>query len=106
MFKNAGIPVLGVIENMSYMLCDHCGEKTFPFGQSGGQHLATLLEVPFLGEIPMNPSVRQNADAGVPMVIAEPDSLQAEAFRDIAHLITTSICELGVNERLRELTPA
>ncbi len=100
MFKNAGIPVLGVIENMSYYLCTHCDEKSYLFGQGGGAELSRLLEVPFLGEVPMNPEVRQYADEGKPIVIADPDSVQAEAFMNIAHQLTTTICEMGVNELL------
>lgn len=100
MFKNAGIPVLGVIENMSYYICPCCGEKAHLFGEGGGQELARLLEVPYLGEVPMNPDVRKHADTGTPIVVAEPESLQAEAFNTIAHQITTTICELGVNELL------
>jgi ATP-binding protein involved in chromosome partitioning len=104
MFKNAGVPVFGVIENMSYYQCTHCNEKEYLFGQGGGQELATLLEVPFLGEVPMNPAVRKNADAGVPIVVAEPDSLQAEAFRNVSQQLTATICDLGVKELL-EMTP-
>lgn len=100
MFKNAGIPVFGVIENMSYYICSHCDDKSYLFGEGGGQKLAELLEVPFLGEVPMNPKVRELADAGTPIVVSEPHSIQGEAFLNIAHLLTTTICERGVDELL------
>ncbi len=100
MFKNANIPVLGVIENMSYYIHPGTDEKVYFFGQGGGQQLAQLLEVPYLGEVPMNPEVREFADQGTPIVLAKPESHQAEAFNQIAHQVTTTICELGVNEML------
>ncbi len=100
MFKNAGVPVLGVIENMSYYICPGCNDKEYLFGQGGGQELAKLLEVPFLGEVPMNPRVRQHADAGSPIVVAEPDSIQAEAFMEVARQLTMTICERGVAEMM------
>jgi len=96
MFKNAQIPVLGVIENMSYYLDPNTGNKIRFFGENGGSMLAETLGVPFLGEIPMNPDVRIHADAGVPIVVADPASLQAEAFRTIAQKITADICQRGV----------
>jgi ATP-binding protein involved in chromosome partitioning len=105
MFKNAGIPVLGVIENMSHYVCTHCGEKAALFGEGGGKYLAELLDVPYLGDVPMNPQVRKFADEGQPIVVAEPESIQAEAFLNIAHQLTTTICELGVDELLAA-TPA
>lgn len=105
MFKNANIPVFGVIENMSYYQCTHCDEKSYLFGQGGGQRLADALEVPFLGEVPMNPSVREYADEGKPIVVAQPESTQAEAFYNIAHQLTTKLCEMGVDELLAT-TPA
>lgn len=105
MFKNAGIPVLGVIENMSTFVCPHCNEKTSLFGEGGGRQLSELLEVPYLGDVPMNPEVRKLADEGKPIVIADPESVQGKAFLDIAHQITTTICELGVGE-LMSATPA
>jgi ATP-binding protein involved in chromosome partitioning len=102
MFKNAGIPVLGVIENMSYYVCPCCNDKSYLFGQGGGEHLAKLLDVPYLGAVPMNPKVRENADAGKPIVVAEPDSLQAEAFKAISQQITATICDLGVKELMAQ----
>lgn len=100
MFQSANVPVLGVIENMSYHVCAHCGEKEALFGEGGGSRLAELLDVPFLGAVPMNSDVRRYADEGVPIVIAKPESAQAQAFLDIAHRLTTAICERGVDELL------
>lgn len=100
MFQNANIPVLGVVENMSYFLDPNTGKKIHFFGENGGKLLAELLNVPFLTEIPMNPAVREHADNGVPIVIAEPESPQALAFKDVAQKVTATICDLGVQELL------
>ena len=73
----------GVIENMSYALCPGCGERTYPFGSGGGQALADLFEVPLLGQVPLDPPMRDFADNGVPSVIGLPDSPSAQAFEGI-----------------------
>jgi ATP-binding protein involved in chromosome partitioning len=99
MFKNAQIPVIGVIENMSYYIHPGTTEKVYLFGQGGGSSLAKLLDVPFLGEIPLNPEVRINADKGLPIVVAQPDSEQARAFHEIAQKIIASICARGIAQQ-------
>jgi len=98
MFKNAGVPVLGVIENMSYYVCGHCDDKAYLFGQGGGELLASTLGVEFLGEVPMNPDVRKYADEGKPIVVADPESPQAQAFLEIAQKLTADICARGLEE--------
>jgi ATP-binding protein involved in chromosome partitioning len=77
--------VIGVIENMSYFLCPHCGERTSIFGEGGGQEAAETLGVPLLGQIPLMPEVRSGGDTGVPIVASDPDSPAGQALRDTAH---------------------
>jgi ATP-binding protein involved in chromosome partitioning len=76
--------VLGVVENMSYFLCPHCGEATSIFGQGGGEEAARTLGVPLLGRIPLYPQVRAGGDAGTPVVLSEPDSAAGEALIEAA----------------------
>lgn len=81
MAVKVGMKLGGVIENMAYAICEHCGEKTHPFGEGGGQALAERNSVPLLGRIPLDPAIVRLADAGKPIVTTMPDSLAAEAFR-------------------------
>ena len=84
MFRKVDVPTLGIVENMSYFICPHCGGETDIFGRGGGARTSEELNVPFLGEIPLDPSVRELSDKGTPPVIADPDSPQAKAFLAIA----------------------
>ncbi|MES3629195.1 MAG: Mrp/NBP35 family ATP-binding protein [Longimonas sp.] len=85
MFDNVDVPVLGIVENMAYFTPpDLPDRKYYLFGQHGAQDLADELEVPFLGEIPIEQSVREGGDEGEPVVLRNPDSLSAQAFRQIA----------------------
>jgi ATP-binding protein involved in chromosome partitioning len=76
--------VLGVVENMSYFVCPHCGEPTAIFGQGGGEEAARTLGVPLLGRIPLYPQVREGGDSGTPLVLSEPDSPAGEALLESA----------------------
>jgi len=82
--------VIGVIENMSYFVCPHCGERTSVFGEGGGQLAAETLGVPLMGQIPLMPELRQGGDAGVPIVVSRPDSPAAVAFREAARELARS----------------
>jgi ATP-binding protein involved in chromosome partitioning len=84
MFAAVGVPILGLIENMSYFLCDQCGKRHEIFSHGGARAEATKLGVPFLGEIPLDLAIRQRADSGLPIVVTEPDGPQAEVYRGIA----------------------
>jgi ATP-binding protein involved in chromosome partitioning len=84
MFREVKTSILGIIENMSYFVCPHCGESTDIFGSGGGERTATRHGVPLLGRIPLEPAIRQGGDQGYPIVIADPDSASAEAFRQAA----------------------
>jgi ATP-binding protein involved in chromosome partitioning len=76
--------VIGVIENMSYFVCPHCGERTAIFGEGGGQEAATTLGVPLLGQIPLMPELREGGDTGTPIVVSDPDSPSGQALRQAA----------------------
>jgi ATP-binding protein involved in chromosome partitioning len=83
MFKKVNVPVLGIIENMSYFQCPECGTRSDIFGHGGARHEAERLGVPFLGEIPLHMSIRTTSDAGNPVVVSEPDGPHAALFRAI-----------------------
>lgn len=96
MFQKVNVPLLGIIENMSYFVCGHCGERTDIFSTGGGERAAEKVGVPFLGRIPIDPAIRDGGDSGHPIVIADPSSPQAAAFRDIAQKLITA---LGTEEK-------
>jgi ATP-binding protein involved in chromosome partitioning len=84
MFRKVEVPVLGLIENMSYYECPACGHREHIFDHGGAAKAATELEVPFLGEIPLTLAIREASDAGTPIVAADPDGPQARAYATIA----------------------
>jgi ATP-binding protein involved in chromosome partitioning len=84
MFRRVEVPVLGIVENMSYFLCPRCGERTDVFGHGGAEREAARIGVPFLGAVPLHPSIRERSDAGTPVVVSEPDGEHARIFREIA----------------------
>ncbi len=84
MFKRVNVPVLGVVENMSYFLCPKCGERSDIFSHGGARKEADRLGVPFLGEVPLDMAIREKSDAGLPVVATEPDGPLAKVYRDIA----------------------
>ncbi len=87
MFQRVDVPVLGVIENMSWFECAHCGERTFLFGSGGGARLAAELGVPLIGQIPLYQPVLTGGDTGLPIVVGEPESPAARALMDTARRI-------------------
>jgi ATP-binding protein involved in chromosome partitioning len=84
MFKRVNVPVLGIVENMSMFICPKCGTRSDIFGHGGARREAERLGVPFLGEVPLEMSIRETSDAGLPIVATQPDSPQAAAYRAIA----------------------
>jgi ATP-binding protein involved in chromosome partitioning len=91
MFRKVNVPVLGIIENMSYYICRHCGEREEIFGHGGGRKTADMLGVPFLGEVPLDPSVVVGGDSGEPIVVLQPDSPAAQAFRELARQVVEQV---------------
>jgi ATP-binding protein involved in chromosome partitioning len=84
MFRRVNVPVLGIVENMSYFLCPECGSRADIFGHGGAQHEAERQGVPFLGEVPLHMEIREKSDAGLPVVATDPDGAHARIYRDIA----------------------
>ncbi len=87
MFRKVDVPVLGIVENMSYFQCPHCGTKSDIFGHGGARHEAERLGVPFLGEIPLHMSIRTASDSGTPVVESEPDGPHAAIYRAIGEKV-------------------
>jgi ATP-binding protein involved in chromosome partitioning len=91
MFERVGVRVLGVVENMSYYVCPHCGERSEVFRAGGGHRLAEELGVPLLGQVPLQAGMPDLADTGSPIVVAEPDSPAAKALIDVAARVAASL---------------
>ncbi|MEQ9814867.1 MAG: iron-sulfur cluster carrier protein ApbC [Azospirillaceae bacterium] len=91
MFLKVNVPVLGIVENMSYFLCPHCGERSEVFGHGGAREEAARLGVDFLGEVPLHLEIRIRSDAGTPIVASAPDSAEAGAFRAVAARVAAAL---------------
>jgi len=91
MFETVAVPVLGVVENMSYFIAPDTGNRYDIFGQGGGEKLAAMYGVPFLGSIPLGIGVREGGDKGVPIVVSQPESPQALAFRRVAEEVARQV---------------
>lgn len=87
MFNTVNVPVIGIIENMSYYICEKCGHRSDIFGHAGAEQTARQYSVDFLGEIPLHYDIRNNADKGTPIVVSEPDSVYTSAYETIADKI-------------------
>lgn len=84
MFRRVNVPVLGIIENMSYFCCPSCGTSSDIFGHGGAQKEAEVLGIPFLGELPIELSIRQGSDAGIPITVSDPEGKIAQRYKEIA----------------------
>jgi len=94
MFERVGVPVLGVVENMSYFVCPHCGERTEIFLAGGGMRLADELGVPLLGQVPLQAQLADLADTGRPVVAADPGSPAAQALEAVARRVSDALAAL------------
>lgn len=106
MFKRLEVPVLGVVENMSYFLCPHCGERTDIFDHGGARRMAEKMNVPFLGEIPLDPKIRLGGDTGLPVGITEPDSPLGLAFKNVSQQVAAKVSVLNAQAAQGELISA
>jgi ATP-binding protein involved in chromosome partitioning len=97
MFQRVGVPVLGIVENMSWFECPHCGKPSALFGSGGGERLAKAVELPLLGQVPLYPRVMEGGDTGMPIVTSDAESSAARALTKIA---------MAVAAAARALTPA
>jgi ATP-binding protein involved in chromosome partitioning len=91
MFRKMGVPVLGIIENMSHYVCPDCGREERIFKRGGGRQTAETLEVPFLGEIPIDPKIVIGGDSGKPIVALEPESPAARTYLAVAETIARAL---------------
>jgi ATP-binding protein involved in chromosome partitioning len=87
MFRQVNVPLLGVVENMSYFICPHCGGRSDIFAHGGARHEAETHGAPFLGEIPLDMTIRETSDGGAPIVVSAPDSAQAKAYLAVAERV-------------------
>ncbi len=106
MFDKVHIPVLGIVENMSQFICPHCNGKTAIFDHGGGRKAAEMFGISFLGEIPLQLSVRVAGDRGVPVVAANPESPEALAFMEMAKSIAGRISQENLRVRMPTLQQA
>ena len=97
MFEKVNVPVLGVVENMSYFLCPQCGTRSDIFGHGGARQEAERLGVSFLGEVPLHMSIRAMSDAGTPVVVSEPDGVHAGIYRAIASKVRDGLKARATN---------
>ena len=95
MFQRVNVPVLGIIENMSYFMCPQCGTRSDIFGHGGARHEAERLKVPFLGEVPLDMTIRETSDSGLPVVATQPDGAHAKTYRGIAQRLRDSLAGPG-----------
>lgn len=91
MFKKVDVPVLGIVENMSYFLCPDCGSRQDIFGHGGARADAERLGVPFLGEVPLAMKIRETSDAGTPIVVSDPEGQSAQIYKEIAGKVMAGI---------------
>ena len=95
MFEKVGIPILGIVENMSVYVCPSCGHSEHIFGSGGGQKMCDDYSVSFLGSLPLNLSIREQADSGRPTLVAEPESPISEIYKSIARKIAIQIAVMS-----------
>ena len=93
MFTRVNVPVLGIVENMSYFLCPHCGERSDIFSHGGGRKEAERLSVPFLGEVPLDMLIRETSDGGHPVVVSHPQAAHSHVYREIAAQIWSTVSD-------------
>ncbi len=105
MFEQLRVPLLGVIENMSGFACPHCGEVTEVFSRGGGRELAKTRGIPFLGEIPLDPAVRIGGGAGQPLMLAQPESIQAAVFKEISASLAGEISRVNFESQAGPVMP-
>ena len=91
MFQQTRVPILGIVENMSYYICPHCNSRDYIFGEGGAKRAASELEIPFLGEVPLDLAIRQQSDAGAPIVVSRPESESAKTLPEISRRVAAQV---------------
>ncbi len=102
MFNKLNVPIVGVVENMSYLQCPHCNQEIYLFGKGGGKKISKEFNIPFIGEIPLHPEIREGSDMGKPAVLLSPNSMQAQAFTRAAKLIAGRISIIATEIKAQE----
>ena len=93
MFEKVDVPVLGIVENMAVHVCSNCGHDEHLFGEGGGERMAAQYGVPLLGSLPLDIAIREQGDAGQPIVVAAPDSVVAQAYRQVARAMVAELSQ-------------
>ncbi|NAL77242.1 Mrp/NBP35 family ATP-binding protein [Nitrososphaera sp. AFS] len=110
MFSKLNVPILGIIENMSYFMCPHCQQRIHVFGKGGGKKVSDRFNVPFLGEIPLHSQIMEGSDVGKPVSISEIASIETKAFTDVAKTVAGRISIIATtmkeNDKIGSNTPA
>ena len=104
MFQKLEAPIIGFVENMSQFICPHCGERTDIFSYGGGERAAAETNMDFLGRIPLNPQIVFGGDHGVPVLVSHPESLESQAFREVASAIAARVSVLAVGSASKRPT--
>ncbi len=99
MFEKVGIPILGVVENMSFHVCPKCGHESHIFGSGGAEKMSKEYGTELLGQLPLDEAIRSQADSGKPTVVSDPDGKVAEIYRKIARR-----CAVKIAESQRDMT--
>src|ERR671922_1449933 len=102
MFNKLNVPIIGVVENMSYLQCPHCSDQIYLFGQGGGKRISDDFNVPFIGEIPLHSQIMEGSDIGKPAVVSEPESMQAHAFSKAAKMVAGRISIIAAEMKAQE----
>jgi ATP-binding protein involved in chromosome partitioning len=102
MFNKLNVPIVGVIENMSYLECPHCKQHTHIFGKGGGQTVSEQFNIPFIGEIPLHPLIMTGSDIGKSVVISAPDSMNSLVFSKVAKTIAGRISVIATEMRAQQ----
>jgi ATP-binding protein involved in chromosome partitioning len=102
MFNKLNVPIVGVIENMSYLQCPHCQQRMNVFGKGGGQRVSEKFNVPFVGEIPLHLQIMEGSDTGKPITLSEPNSIQANAFTNVAKTVAGRISVIAAEMKAAE----
>jgi ATP-binding protein involved in chromosome partitioning len=105
MYQKLNVPTLGLVENMSHFVCPTCRHETDIFGKGGGEALSAELGIPFLGRVPIYEPIRVGGDTGVPIVVGEPDSPAAQAFRAAAERLAAQLSIAAYAKKPIPLTP-
>jgi ATP-binding protein involved in chromosome partitioning len=102
MFNKLNVPIIGVIENMSYLQCPHCQQHMNIFGKGGGQRVSEKFNVPFVGEIPLHLQIMEGSDTGKPITLSDPSSIQANAFTNVAKTVAGRISVIAAEMKAAE----